>query len=193
MTKVSEKILADAKAEAQKTEAEAAQQAQDILRQADDEVEKLEARLAQDVRQATEAHRLQLLARARMANRLAELDVRQEMMQTVFDEAAKQVAAMPDEVYREMVAGWVPQAVETGDERVVIGTDEKRIDQSLIDAVNRTLDERGRLTLADERRPISGGVILCRERTEVNASLDVMLQQARDELEAELAEVLFAE
>ena len=191
MTKVSEKILADAKAEAQRIEADAAQQVEQLLKQADEEAKKLEAQLEQDVQQATETHRLQLLARTRMGTRMDGLRVRQEMMQAVFDEAAKAVCDMPDQEYRQLVQGWMLKAVETGDERVVIGKDETRIDQSLIDAANRTLNERGRLALADERRPISGGVILSRERTEVNASLEVMLQQARTELETELGQVLF--
>ena len=193
MTKVSEKILADAKTEAQRIQAEADQQAREILTQADQEAGRRQVALDDDIQKATEAHRLQLLARARVQARLAELGVRQEMMQAVFDAATKQVAEMPAEAYRDLVKKWLVEAVEVGDERVVIGTDETRIDASLIDAANRELGERGHLALADQRRGIAGGVILARERTEVNASLEVMLQQVRRELETELARVLFGE
>jgi len=197
VTKVSEKILADARAEAERIETEAREQTGQLLQQVDQEVADRQAQLDGDIQRAAEAERLQLLARARMKSRLAELGVRQEAIGSVFERAAEALRSLPDGQYRTLIVNWMLAAVETGEERVVVGTDETRIDHALVSEVNKRLSEKldkeGRLSLADERRPIGAGFILVGQRTEVNASLAVMLAAARNELEPELARVLFGE
>jgi V/A-type H+-transporting ATPase subunit E len=86
------------------------------------------------------------------------------------------------------------QAVETGDEEIIIGKDEKRIDQKFIKNVNRELGPgfKGNLRLANETQNLTAGFILKRGKIKNNVSLNVLLQRARKELEIELAKKLFA-
>ena len=91
------------------------------------------------------------------------------------------------------MAGLMLKAVETGDEEVIIDENEKRIDPDLIDEVNGQLDRDGKreLRLSDERQYLGGGFILKRGKIKNNVSLDVLLAQARRDLEIELAKELF--
>jgi V/A-type H+-transporting ATPase subunit E len=52
---------------------------------------------------------------------------------------------------------------------------------------------RGNLHLARDRADISGGFILRRGQVQINASIEVLIQRAREELEMELTNELFGE
>jgi transcription antitermination factor NusA-like protein len=84
-------------------------------------------------------------------------------------------------------------AVETGDEEVILDKKEKRIDQEFIKAVNRELGSRSKanLKLADEEQNLAGGFVWKRGRIKNNVSFEVLLNQARKQLEIELAKDLF--
>jgi hypothetical protein len=84
-------------------------------------------------------------------------------------------------------------AVETGDEEVILDENESRIDQEFIKQVNRELGPgyRGNLRLSGERQNIGAGFILRRGKIKTNVSVNVLLDQARKELEIELAKQLF--
>jgi len=86
------------------------------------------------------------------------------------------------------------ETVETGDEEVIIDNNETQIDQRFIEQVNRKLGPgyKGNLRLSDERQNIGGGFILKRGKIKNNVSLQVLLTQARKELEIELAKELFS-
>jgi vacuolar-type H+-ATPase subunit E/Vma4 len=84
-------------------------------------------------------------------------------------------------------------AVETGDEEVIVDKNEKRIDQEFIKHINRELGSgfKGNLRLANEKQNLGAGFILRRGKIKTNVSLDVLLERARKELEIELAKELF--
>ncbi|UCF43708.1 MAG: hypothetical protein JSV99_01905, partial [Planctomycetota bacterium] len=86
------------------------------------------------------------------------------------------------------------EAVETGDEEIIIGKNEKNIDQKFVKQINRELGPgfKGNLRLANERNNLTGGFILRRSKIKNNVSLDILLARARKELEIQLAKELFA-
>ena len=81
----------------------------------------------------------------------------------------------------------------TGDEEVVVDTNEGRIDHEFIKQINRELgsDYKSNLKLSDEKQDIGAGFILKRGKIKTNVSIQVLLEQARKELEIELAKELF--
>ena len=68
-----------------------------------------------------------------------------------------------------------------------------RIDQAFLDEATREIGKDGKLTLVDERRPIAGGLILRRGRTETNCALATIIRDARERLETDVAAILFGE
>jgi V/A-type H+-transporting ATPase subunit E len=81
--------------------------------------------------------------------------------------------------------------VESGDEEVLIGEGEKRIDQAFLDSVSKEIGKGEGLKLADERRPIQGGFVLRSGRVETNCALKTVLREAREQLETDVAAILF--
>ena len=190
---VVEKILADATAEAEKIkgqadEKEAEQQAK--LAEQLNQYKKQTEILAQKAAKDKKAH---LLAAARMDIAKHFLTEKRKILDEVFAQARKQMQNLTDEDYCKFMTKLMLEAVETGDEEVIIDKNENRIDQKLIERVNQKLgsDNKGNLKLAGVRQNLGAGFILRRGKIKNNVSLQVLLTQARKELEIELAKKLF--
>jgi len=192
---VVEKILADAKAEADKIkkeaeEKEAAEQAK--LAEQLDEYKKQTEILAQKAGEDEKSH---ILAAARMDIAKEYLAEKRKILNEVFEQARRQLQDLPDEEYRALIKKLILDAVETGDEEVVVDTNEGRINHEFIKQINRELGPsyKGNLRLSDQRQDLGAGFILKRGKIKTNVSMEVLLGQARKELEIELAKELFSE
>lgn len=189
------KILSEARVEAEKIVSGAKSKAAA-------EHDKLESELARYNREteaiatnAAKDKKERMLAMGRM-------DVRKELgrakvalVDEVFEKAREKVRNLSDDEYRELMSSLMLKAVETGDEEVVVGKDEKRIDDKFIKQVNRQLGSgfKGNLRFSQERADILGGFILRRNNIQVNASIEVLVNSMREELESEVVKELFAD
>lgn len=190
---VVEKILADARAEAEKIKKQAAekQQAEQIkLGEQLREYKKQTETLAQ---KAGKERKLHLLATARMDIAKQFLADKRRILDEVFAQAQAKLKNLPDEDYGQLMTKLMLEAVETGDEEVIVDNNEARINQNFIKEINRKLGPgyRGNLRLSDEKQNMGCGFILRRGKIKNNVSIKVLLAQARKELEIELAKQLF--
>ncbi len=191
---VVEKILADAGAEAKKTkkqadENEAPEQAKltEQLQEYGSQTKALADRLGNE-------KKLHLLAVARMDIAKQFLAEKSRTLDEVFAQAQTKLQNLPDEQYRELIRNLMLEAVETGDEEVILDKDETRIDEKFIRQINQKLGRgrKGNLKLSKERQQLGGCFILRRGKIKNNVSLDVLLARARKELEIKLAKQLFS-
>jgi V/A-type H+-transporting ATPase subunit E len=191
---VVEKILSDARSQADKIAAEASEKASTQESEMQSKLAIFRKESATLAENAANDRKLQMLATARMSVQRQQLTVKAKLLDEVFVQAREQIANMPDDQYKELISSLMEKAVETGDELVLIGKDEKRIDNSLIKQINRKLGPgfKGNLSLSPESANISGGFILRRGKIQINVSTDVLLGQVREEIEMELAKSLFA-
>lgn len=190
---VIEKILSDAKAEADKIVKAAEAKAAEEQAKADETLAEFKQESAALAEKAAEDEKAHILAAARMEAAQEHLAEKTRVLDEVFAQARGKVGQLPDNEYRDLMARLMRQAVETGDEEVVIGRNETRIDQTLVDAVNGKLAAggKGNLKLAAERANLNGGFLLRRGRIKTNVSIDVLLQQARSDLTIDLAKDVF--
>jgi V/A-type H+/Na+-transporting ATPase subunit E len=190
---VVKKICADANAKADLIRA-------DAKNKADAENATLEAKLA-DYR--TETDRLakeaatekvsRMLAHARMELRKEILTAKQAILSEVFEKAKSNLVSCGDDEYRKLMEKLLIKAVETGNETVIVGKDEKLINDNFIKLVNRNLGTgfKGNLLLNKKPANICGGFILRRENVQINVSIDVLVDQVCEELGPEIAAELF--
>jgi len=191
---VIEKILADAKAEAEKIKKQAGRKQADEQAKFDEQLKEHEKQTKALAEKLANEKKLHLLAAARMNIAKEHLAEKNKILDEVFDQARQQLQSLPDEQYRRLVTNLILEAVETGDEEVIIDKEEKRIDAALIDQVNSKLasDRKGNLKLSEDKMPLGGGFILRRGKVKTNVSFGVLLSRARKELEIELAKELFS-
>lgn len=191
---VVKKILADARAEAEKIknkadEKEAAEQEKfdENLREHKQQTSALSEKLANE-------KKLHLLAAARMSIAKELLAEKNRILDEVFDQARQKLQNLPDDQYLNLINNLMLEAVETGDEVVIVDTNEKRIDEKFIKQINHKLaqNRKGSLKLSEEKVPLDGGFILRRGKVKTNVSFNVLLDRARKELEIDLAKELFS-
>ncbi|HYW68620.1 MAG TPA: V-type ATP synthase subunit E, partial [bacterium] len=155
------------------------------------EKQKVELKARADQRAQEDRNRITTLAR--LAARRELLDAKQALIDRVFDEAGRRIAGMDQAEYRRFIAGFLKSTVESGEEEVLVGEAEKRIDQAFLDSVSKDAGWGGGLKLSSERRAISGGFILRSGRVETNCALETILRDAREKLETDVAAILFGD
>ena len=191
---VVQKILAEAEAEARKILGEARDKAAEQKSQLDSELAEFDKKTDELAVEAGEDKLQRMLASARMNNAKQLLAAKVEILNDVFERAKKAVNDLSGELYLSWVMATMKQAVESGDEEVIVGKHEKRIDGNFVKKVNRELGTgfKGNLRLSSQRADISGGFILSRGRVQINAGTDVVINTLRESMEIELAQYLFA-
>jgi V/A-type H+-transporting ATPase subunit E len=190
---VVEKILSEARAQAEAVKAEAQQKAAAAEAQLETKLAEYRKQTEKLSAQGAEDKKARMLAAANMDIKKEYLAAKVSLLDEVFEKVRQRIKELSDEEYEHLITQLMTKAVETGDEQVIIGAEEKRIDHSLIKQINRKLGPgyKGNLNLSQERANIDAGFILRRGKIQVNVSIDVLLAAARDKFEIELAEELF--
>ena len=144
---------------------------------------------------AAEDKRARMLATARMENGKAYLTAKGKLLDAVFAKAMDTINNLPDDQYLDFMTKLMLKAVQTGDEQIVVGIDELRINDSTVKKINRQLGSgfKGNLKLSNGRVDIDGGFILRRGNIQINASTEVLIEQLREEMESEIAAEMFAQ
>jgi V/A-type H+-transporting ATPase subunit E len=188
---VVEKILADANAEASK-----------ILRQANDELSRQQAGLdaqlksfkdetARLAKESAEDKKMRMMAGARMQASREILKTKHVVIETVFAKAAEKILQLDDNSYLSLMEKLLIKAVESGNEQVIVAGGEHRINADFVNRVNGSLGDKGHLSFSGEKCPGRAGFILRHGKIETNSTLDVLLGQAKSELEIKIAKELF--
>lgn len=190
---VVDKIVGEAKAEAEGIIAEAKNRLAEERKRFDSKMESFNKDTETLANDAAEEKKSRMLATARMDMKKEYVQAKSELLAEVFEKAKEKIKSLPDDQYVALVSGLMTKIVETGDEEVVVGSGESRINDNLIKNVNRQLGPgfKGNLRLAADKADIDGGFILRRGKIQINVSTDVMVSQAREVLEMELATELF--
>ena len=192
--KVIEKILSDAKAQAQKIKKRANEKERTAQTELDEQLNEYKKQTEVLAQKAGAEKKSHLLAAARMEIAKEYLGEKRKILDEVFAQAQTQLQNLSDAEYRKLITKLMLEAVETGDEEVIIDNNETRIDEAFSEEVNRQLGPGGKanLRLADVRLKLGGGFVLRHGKIKNNVSLEVLLAQARKELEIELAKKLFS-
>ena len=139
---------------------------------------------------------------ARLEARKTLLAAKQDLVGQAFDLALKKLLELPDQEYIALLAKLAVAASRTGREQVILSQkDRSRYGKQAVTMANdmlakkagpRAAESAGMLTLAEESRPMAGGLILRDGRVETNCSFEVLIHLQRDALSAEVARALFA-
>ncbi len=184
-------IKADAEAEAEALLAEAKKQCAEITK---DYESKAKAAYDDKFSRGSKAQEDISESRVRIAHMESKKDLlslKQEMVSKSFDKAREMILNMPEKDYIGFLTKLIVNSVSTGDEQIVLGGDDaKKYGKAVIEAANEKLGN-GKLTLSEKIGDFKGGAILSRGAVEVNSTLDLLIDLAKNEMSSELAKVLF--
>lgn len=184
------KIKADSQAQIKAIEAENDDKVREISRKVNAEIKEVQdsyaARLGKEEPEVLRRREIV----AELDAKRVDLGVRQKLVGEAFEASLKQMVEMAPDKYVKFADKLMSQAVSTGKEVVFVGKNEKHLDQRWIDGYNASHNTS--LTLSSEKLPISGGFVLRNERIDTNCSWDMLLTDARADIETEVVKRLFA-
>ncbi len=191
------KILDDAKKEAVTIEKEYQEELKKVEAEQKLEIEKITADVKKEGKEQGEEKVRKLLSNAEIGARKSLLELKQELIDDVFQAAYNHVRKMEDKVYRQFVHDLIIKIAETGDEEVVVSEkDVKLLKSSFVEQINTDLKKsgkKGKLHLGKPSSEMDGGVLLRYGRKEISATLSSLFNEARHELESEVAKMLLKE
>ncbi|MGI6442286.1 MAG: hypothetical protein GXZ13_04480 [Synergistaceae bacterium] len=189
LAQLTEKIKNDAYREAEEVLAKARSKASEIIEHANKEnaavKESFEKRFEEEMPKIFK--RREIVANIDVKKR--KLLSKRTLIQDVFDEALNKMKAFNKEDYLELCNSLLKKSVVTGDEEVLIGENEKFVDEAWINAYNKKNNTN--LILSKEIANISGGFILKRDKIRTNCSWDMLIQVAQEKKESEVVKRLF--
>lgn len=178
-----EEILASAKAEAE-SKIEAARE----------DASRIEAEILREAEAQAEQIKSIAASRSDMQQKQMLLGVKQELISQVFDEAVKRLAGLPGDEYRAMLIDLVGRKAEGSEELILSAHDEPRLGPDFDNAVNQVLRAQGKagnLKVSYIPDRLGSGFILKKGLVADNVTFPAILNLTREDLEIELARVLF--
>ena len=190
--KLTQQITADAQVEIDAILAEAQEKADAITADYAQRAEKATAERLAKGTQAADQREERLVAMADMERRKELLAAKQDMVGKAFDRALEQLCALPDEEYAALLTRLAVAASTSGKEQLIFSPkDHARVGQQVVAAANEALTG-GALTLSEQTRPMTGGLILSDGSVEVNCSFETLIRLQRGAIAGDVANVLFA-
>ena len=193
--KIIEKILEKANEDVALIEQETAEKVQSSVAAIERRTElTLNALNNKEKADVEEVHRRSQLM-TRLDSRKNILAVKRKVIDEVFDKARTALDTLDESRYEALVTKIVVNGSETGTEKLQVPEkDMKRYRDGLLNKLNAALKEAGKigeLTLDETPASFNSGVMLIGEMSDVNGSFDVLIDDAREKYEREVAEMLF--
>jgi V/A-type H+-transporting ATPase subunit E len=195
--KLKHKIVSDAEAEAGRITGEGEAQAKTILAEVQAEVDRITAEFKVRAEGEAKEHIRRQVSLRVLAARNALLAEKGKMIEEVFEKALEEIRHRDREGGYSLTRALLLKAIETGDEEIIVSPEDRQaITRAFLESLNgelRKAGKRAEVKLAEDARKIRGGFVLRRGQVEINSSFETLLAMLRDEVETEVAGILFGD
>jgi V/A-type H+-transporting ATPase subunit E len=194
-SRLKQKIISDAEAEAEKILTEGADEAEAVLGTARAEAAKITSDFEARAEAEAKEHVRRQVSLRELEARKSVLSEKGKMIDQVFEKVLEELVRQDRDGGHALTRDLLLKAIEVGDEEIIVsGEDRKAISKAFLEGLNKQLTasgRRGEVALSEETRQIRGGFVLRRGRREVNATFETLLSMLRDDVETEVADLLF--
>jgi len=196
---IRDKILREAQQKAREMVEEAQTEAKRILQTGEEEAKALREDLLSKAREEAQIRRNRIVGAKRLEIKKQRLASKRAAIDKAFEQALQQMLDLSPEEYQVFIKSLLRQVPINDNEALLITNerDRSRITRSLLDQLSREISsnrsKRIKLRLAPETRDIKGGIIVSCGKIEINYSLEVLLRFLKEEMEPDMARVLFEE
>jgi V/A-type H+-transporting ATPase subunit E len=192
---ISEKIISDARIQADKIITQAEDNANNIIKKGKKETDNIKNIILYKYNQEASLRKSKILTEANLEAKKIILSEKQKIIEDVFNKASESILKLDDKDYLNIIKKMILDNIETGDETIFIDhSDQKKISESFIEDINKELKskgEKGELKLSTSYLPIKGGVVIGSGKIRKNISLEFLLKKIREELEIQISKDLF--
>ncbi|KEH87520.1 ATP synthase subunit E [Clostridium novyi A str. BKT29909] len=136
-----------------------------------------------------------IISNANLQVRDMKLSAKIEVLDNVFNAAVEELSRMTEGELLNFIKNTILLLDIDGDEEIIVGENEDRVTTEFINEINKELKAKGKLgkiKLSQKRIKIKGGYILAKNGIEINNTFESRVKSLRDDMEAEVAKVLFS-
>ncbi|NFT03916.1 V-type ATP synthase subunit E [Clostridium sporogenes] len=189
------KILEEAKVKKEEFIKEAKEDGKKILDKKTAEAKVIEKNTIEKAERESVIRRERILSNAELKVRNEKLQSKQKVIEKVLENSLEKLSSLSKEEYLSYIKERILNLPIDGDEKIIINLKDKLlITEDFINEVNSELVKKGKLgnlSLSDETRDFKAGFILEKNGIEINNSFEALISSMKDELEYEVARVLF--
>ncbi len=155
---------------------------------------KLRERLNEESEKISREESRRLVVNEQLELRKSLLYSKRKILDDFFSEARKRVESMPEEDTVDFIEKLILNRAITGREDIVLAEEQKGLfPDNLIETLNESFSGGGSFSLGESSTDFSWGVILREGNRIVDLSLDALFSQVAEEVEPEVAALLFRE
>lgn len=183
------KILADAEEKASQIKTQSKIDCDEVIANAKSEAKKMMDEVLQNKQSVIDETVKRQKAVAELDAKKIVLKAKKDAIDEAFRLAKEKLNSLSSEKYFEVVSNMISTYAEDGDVVTVSAKDKKLITKAKLDKIASA--KKIKLTLNKEYGDFEGGVILSGNGMDKNLTFDVELKTLRDEMETEIADMIF--
>ena len=188
--KIIDKILSDAKHDAGEMLSEAWKKAEALVAAKQSEADAEYDLSVEEARKAGEEVVRRRLTVADLEVKKLLLSAKKQAVDEAFEESLKKLLALPKEEYTVLVGSMIASAADDGDVVVISENDKNVLTKAVFDKISAKIGKK--LTLSDTFGNFKGGVMLLGKGVDKNLTFESELALLRDEVEPEVAKIMFS-
>lgn len=188
--KITSKIMNDAESSARVILERAQSESDAILAEADGRA----ARLVSQAKEKGMSEKEKLIKRkksvADIDGRKIILEEKQKLISECFDKAIDRIISLDSEKYIEFLAATVKNTGFSEGELIFNENEAKTVGPRLVEVLSKEISG-SKIVLSDKTQKMRGGYILVNGSVFINGTIEALVEEAREELVAEVAKELF--
>lgn len=188
--KIIDKILSDATHDAGEMLSEALKKAEALVAAKQSEADAEYDISVEEARKAGEEVVRRRLTVADLEVKKLLLSAKKQAVDEAFEESLKKLLALPKEEYTALVGSMIASAADDGDVVVISENDKNVLTKAVFDKISAKIGKK--LTLSDTFGNFRGGVMLLGKGVDKNLTFESELALLRDEVEPEVAKIMFS-
>lgn len=189
------KILSDAEERKESILKEANEEKAKIVSKKEALAKSEEVTMVEKAKTEAKTAKERIISGAELKSRNEKLTAKQAVIDKVFENSIEKLCKMSDQEIKEFIKNKIVNADIVGDETIILNEKgNKLVDANLLKEINSELlakGKKGELTISKEVRNFKGGFILEKDGIEINNTFEDLVNSERDDLEFEVAKVLF--
>lgn len=192
LNNLTSKILKDAEERKESILSSAEEEKNKILSKKIAKAKELESEIIQKAEAEAKSKKDRILSSATLRVRNNKLSAKQEIIQEVFEESIESLSSISGDDFLRFIKHSILSLGKIGEQNLILnkkGLDS--VDLTFIYDLNQALGENGNVKLSPNPGSFKGGFILEKDGIEINNTYEALVSSLKNELEFEVASVLF--
>ncbi|MEN8077697.1 V-type ATP synthase subunit E family protein [Clostridioides difficile] len=187
---ITSKILKDAEAGKENILATAEEEKNKILSKKVSSANEIAQEILEKAEVEAKSKKERVISSAKLKVRNNKLAAKQEIIDEVFEKSIDELTKLSKEDFLNFVKNTIVSMNLSGKQTLILNEEGlKFVDAAFIDELNKSVNAQ--ITLSETAGNFKGGFILENNGIEINSTYEALVSSLRDELEFEVAKVLF--